>query len=360
MAIKTIGQIVNVMTNPTTSDLIPIWNDAQQRTDVISRASLVGAIITGLGNIATGGYTLTIGADSAINGQLTGGGIVATAGYNLTLAGHSAINGTITGAGTIGTAGYNLVLGGHVTINGGGFTLTVPATGTAALRGTFNIFTVGQEITPATDAREGLRINMPAGATYGALRLDYNGAQLQQAYVASDTNRYFLVHFDNGVGAGPYLWLGRNNNGSTPSAGFIQFTDRGGAYYYVHADDSGIMRVHTAAPVHGADTTGTVIGTQTSMAAAKHISDGLSAMDEVQARIRRGAKSVQRFTYRSGAFGGQTFEGVVIDDAPDYGMDRDTEHPAGKALNEIGITGDLLRFADWAMARIEALESKLL
>jgi hypothetical protein len=68
-----------------------------------------------------------------IGAILTGLGTFNTAGYNLTLQGHSILNAIITGGGTITTAGYNLTLGGHTVINGGGFTLTIPATGTAAL-----------------------------------------------------------------------------------------------------------------------------------------------------------------------------------------------------------------------------------
>lgn len=56
---------------------------------------------------------------------------------------------TVTGAGTLAT---------------GGFTLTIPATGTAALLGTTNIFTAAQTITPASDGADRLRVNNAGGA----------------------------------------------------------------------------------------------------------------------------------------------------------------------------------------------------
>lgn len=73
----------------------------------------------------------------------------------------------------------------------------------------------------------------------------------------------------------------------------------------------------------------------------------------VAERVRLGAEAVRRFVYRSGAFGGEEFEGVVTDLAPAYGMDRDEEQPAGKSLNEIQILGDLLRMVDSLAQRVD-------
>lgn len=81
-------------------------------------------------------------------------------------------------------------------------------------------------------------------------------------------------------------------------------------------------------------------------------------LTEVAGRVRLGAEAVRRFVYRSGAFGGEEFEGVVTDLAPAYGMDRDEEQPAGKSLNEIQILGDLLRMVDSLAQRVAELEKK--
>jgi hypothetical protein len=48
-------------------------------------SSIMGATLTGDGTVATGGFTLTVGGNSTINGTLSGGGTVATAGFTLTV-----------------------------------------------------------------------------------------------------------------------------------------------------------------------------------------------------------------------------------------------------------------------------------
>lgn len=99
MANKTINDLT-VTTSAAADDLIPIWRAANSDTRHITKANLIGAALTGGGTIATGGFTLTLGATSTVNGSLVG---------------------NMTGGGTVAT---------------GGFTLTVPATGTASLLGT--------------------------------------------------------------------------------------------------------------------------------------------------------------------------------------------------------------------------------
>lgn len=215
------------------------------------------------------------------------------------------VGGTITGVGTLAT---------------GGFTLTVPATGTAALRGTANTFTAVQTITPAT----------PGCLVIGS--------------------------FDNGSGGGPRIEINRNTNAGTPAAGCIRLIESDGDDKYVWADAAGNLRIYANVPTNANDTAGTVVGAQTSMAEAKHIYAELSPLDEVLRRIADGADAVRTFAYRSGAFNRQRFEGVVTDYAPDYGMDRDAEHPAGKSLNEIQIAGDLLRAVAYLARRVAELE----
>jgi hypothetical protein len=100
---------LTVTTSAAAGDEIPIWRVANSDTRKITKANFIGAVLTGGGTIATGGFTLTIGANSAINGNVTGGGTLAT----------------------------------------GGFTLTVPATGTAALISTGN-FTPALTFTSST------------------------------------------------------------------------------------------------------------------------------------------------------------------------------------------------------------------
>lgn len=213
---------------------------------------------------------------------------------------------------------------------------------------------------PSVTNEQGIVVNMPALTTERAVDVNYNGVLRLYMTAQSNASILGLEAFDNTSGTGCRLIVGRNSNGSTPAAGSIFLYDLSGDFHVVWVDNADQMRILKNAIVTNAnDTGGTVIGSQTSMAEAKHISDDLSVLDEVMSRIRQGAEAVRRFTYKSGAFGGERFEGVVTDEAPAYGLDRDKDHPQGKSLNEINIFGDLLRFSSWAMDRIEELTARV-
>ena len=160
-----------------------------------------------------------------------------------------------------------------------------------------------------------------------------------------------LTGTDNGSSYGAVISLGRNSNASTPAAGWIQMVDKGNTPYSVWPDDSGVLRIGTAAPTYANDSAGTVVGAQTSSLAAKELLGGESGIETVLAAVQAGAQAVRRFRYHSGAFNREAFEGVVVDFAPRYGMDRDVDHPAGKSLNEITVIGDLLRAVAWLVER---------
>lgn len=204
--------------------------------------------------------------------------------------------------------------------------LTLPASGTAALRAAANVFTAAQSITLPTSAAD-----VPTTLS--------------------------LVSFDNDIYCGPILFVGRNTNATTPAAGAIGFNDRLGTISYVWTDDANLLRIGASRPKGGSDTTGSVVGDQTSALAAKDIIPGASTIAEIWVRIQAGADAVRRFSYKSGAYNGQEFEGVVVDYAPEYGKDRDDEFPNGKALNEINIVGDLLRAVADLSARVAVLEA---
>ena len=226
----------------------------------------------------------------------------------------------------------------------GAYTLTIPATGTAALRGAANTFTAAQTVNVVGSAlvvQDGSGNNVIDFPTISAAF----GARISAA--------------DLGANAGPYVLIGNNTNGSTNAAGRVTIATRGGTYYHVWPDNSGNLRIGATAPTNANDTSGTVVGAQTSMAAAKHLFDDVTPIGDVLASIQQAAAAaVRRFTYRSGAFNGEQFEGVVTDLAPRYGMDRDEEHPAGKSLNEITLLGDLVRAVAWLSERVAALERR--
>lgn len=283
---------------PTVDDFVPIWDVAAGQSKKATIANI-------------------------INARLTGGGIVAT----------------------------------------GGFTLTVPATGTAALRGVAQSFTATQTFAPASG--NAIEINMPAGNSSEAIRFLYDGTQIGFIRARANNSNITLGARDLGNNeTGPNIVLNRNTNAGAegPSPGTVIIVQANGTSRVLWPDNSGLLRIHTAQPTGstGTPTTGitagVVVGDQTSMAAAKHISDDLSQLSEVLQRIERGAAAVRRFVYKSGAYNNQEFEGVVTDLAPPYGMDRDDEHPQGKSLNEIQILGDLLRAVADLSQRVAQLE----
>jgi len=168
---------------------------------------------------------------------------------------------------------------------------------------------------------------------------------------ASGRGQIIVEEADNGAGTGAYIIAKRNNNVSTGAAGVFAMHTRTGALYRLWTDNSGTLRLWVGDPISTADLSGTVVGTQTSSLDSKDVLEGVTSIDDVLAAVQRGAEAVRRFTYKSGAFNGEQFEGVVVDYAPRYGMDKDAEHEAGKSLNLINAVGDLLRAVAWLVER---------
>lgn len=178
---------------------------------------------------------------------------------------------------------------------------------------------------------------------------------------------------DLGSGTGAMFAIGRNQNASTPAPGALvvgKVNSLGNAYLW--PDDSGIWRTQLNATVNSTNrNSGTVVGTQTSMLSEKDLlSDGPPETQVVAERVRRGAAAVRLFQYkpsadengkRTGArpYGGEEFSGVVVDYAPEYGMDKDAEHPAGKSLNEVTVMGDLLVLSAALADRVDELTERM-
>lgn len=121
---------------PDNADWIPLWVTASAVTRKVSRLDLVGASLTGEGTIATGGYTLTLGA-----------------------------------SGTLNLGGYTLTLGGTGTLNLGGYTLTLPKTGTVPV----GTGTAGRVAEWVTDSNT-LQASTLAKTGAGVLTLSAGGA----------------------------------------------------------------------------------------------------------------------------------------------------------------------------------------
>lgn len=260
--------------------------------------------------------------------------------------------------------GATLTGGGAIATNG--FTLTLPATGTVALLDTAQTWTAQQTVAPSGLSGSALITNMPVGTTGHGLMVQYDGSDAFRVAASAAENSLNLTERNLGNNVvGSWINIGRNSNAGTegPAAGTLRLRDAAGAARHLWSDTSGNLRIHTAAPTGSsgsptvADTAGTVIGTQTSSRDAKNIVGGRASIDEVLAAVRQGAAAVQRFAYKSGAFGDEEFEGVIVDDAPRYGMDRDTAHPGGKSLNVVTVVGDLLRAVSYLAERVAQLES---
>lgn len=221
-----------------------------------------------------------------------------------------------------------------------------------------NTYTATQTIAPASSGNKGVIINQPTGTlyTYPALELQLNGTERMRFSVASNSNEIVLASYDNSSSIGPYIAVGRNSNATTPAPGFLQLIDKGAANRYIWPDSSGNLRTNTSAPT-SSDTGGTVIGTQTSSLDSKNVSGEPLPAAQILAAVQAGAEAVRRFSYRSGAFNGEEFSGLVTDYAPRYGMDRDDDHPAGKSLNVVTVIGDLLIAVANLAQRVEALEA---
>lgn len=227
-----------------------------------------------------------------------------------------------------------------------------------AASGVANTFTAANVFAPTSTSVIGVDVNMPTSTTARAIKASINSVERFLVLLGNSDTQMQLLDTDTGAAVGPRIFVGRNNNGSTASAGCIRLMTLGGSGQYIWPDNTGDLRIGTTAPISTQDTSGTVVGDQTSMAEAKYISDELSSLADVLERVQGGAEAVRRFVYRSGRYNKQEFEGVVTDNAPHYGMDRDADHPQGKSLNEIAILGDLLRTVDWLVKRVAELEAK--
>lgn len=129
---------------------------------------------------------------------------------------------------------------------------------------TAQTFTTVQTVTPSNTSVNGITINMPSSTTGLAVEIQYNSVKAAETSIAASDHHYALTSFDNGSSYGPYFSLGINNNGGTPAAGFLLISARTGTGYRVWPDNTGNLRIGTSNPTNANDTTGTVIGTQTS------------------------------------------------------------------------------------------------
>lgn len=240
----------------------------------------------------------------------------------------------------------------------------------------------GADSIPVWDAESGIqgRVTITTFGTIFALLTGATFTGPAAANLSSNGSASFNVNSaDYGAAAwGPFMQIGRNSN-ADGGGGMIRFVRRGGANAHVWVDDSLVVRVSTG--LNGGstgDVSGTVVGTQTSSLDQKDVIGQVASIEEVLAAIAEGAAAVRRFAYKGSVgwddegneiqtprpYGGELFEGVIVDYAGRYGTDRDDAHPNGKSLNTINVVGDLLRAVAWLLeqnadmaGRLAALEA---
>jgi hypothetical protein len=229
--------------------------------------------------------------------------------------------------------------------------------------------TAATTMAPATTGITALTVNMPTGTAATAINMQYNSTSAIWFNVRATLEQLWFQSRDLGNDtAGPGLEIGRNAStgavGTAPAV--IRMYAAGNLARSIWVDDSGNLRIgslsptgNTGTPTIDANGAGVVVGTQTSYLDAKQITGDVQKIDDVLVYIRQGAKAVQRFRYKSRAYNNHEFEGIVIDDAPRYGMDVDKEHPNGKSLNVATALGDLMRAVAYLADRVETLEAEV-
>lgn len=154
-----------------------------------------------------------------------------------------------------------------------------------------------------------------------------------------------------GGGTGRYIDIGRNTSG-TGSPGGVFFRDKNGAAWVVWADSTGVIRTGGTFPSAGSgDTIGTVLGTQTSSRSSKDILRRVTETALAMQTIRD--TPVYEFRYKSGAYNGEVFTGIVTDESPMFGMDQ------GKSFNPVSAFGASVLALQDLDARVRELEARL-
>lgn len=170
-------------------------------------------------------------------------------------------------------AGKTLKVEHSMTLTGAdGRTLTIPATGTAALLETANVFTAAQKFGAGAGTAQvaiksqaagtiGLIVDTTASPTGDVLRLDKNGTAMIR-FDIDGAPQIQLQPYDNGAASGPTLTIRENTNATTPSAGVLRLYNLNGTAHYIWVDATGDLRINTSAPTNANDTAGVVVGSQ--------------------------------------------------------------------------------------------------
>lgn len=159
-----------------------------------------------------------------------------------------------------------------------------------------------------------------------------------------------------GTIVGPEVVIGRNASGSG-TAGALVLTQLDGGSEYLWVDNSadpGVLRISTAPPEEDgtpADTSGTVVGTQTSTRASKNI---LGRHTNAKASLDLLLRTpVWDFTYKGGSYNHTRFVGITTDDSPEFGMDLN------RSFNPVSAFGHTVLAIQELQREIDALKKQV-
>lgn len=195
----------------------------------------------------------------------------------------------------------------------------------------------------------GLVVDTPASPTVAQQEWRYNGvvvADLSRLF-ASQTFQLYGGDFGANV-PGARIFMGRNSNAS-PGAPHMIWIDKGGSAWYLHVDDSGILRVGSTEPTGPNDTANGAVGDQTSTLASKIMLGGDLTPGEALRTILQ--TPVKHFKYKSNAYNGSEFYGIIADYSPAFAMDE------GRVFNPVSAFGYAVQAIKALTERITQLEA---
>lgn len=221
-----------------------------------------------------------------------------------------------------------------------------------------NTFTTTQTMAPTATNIPALNITAPTSVSVPILNVYYNASRRVVLTESAGSSAFQLDSADLGNGVvGPYIYIKGNTNATQASSGSIVLDDRAGNPRSFWVDAANNLRTHSSSPTNFAtDTSGTVVGTQTSSLDSKNVIGEFTDHDGALAAIL--ATPLYDFVYKSRSFNGEKFTGIITNYAPIFGMDRDESHPAGKSLNEITAIGYTFAAFKALTRRIEELERR--
>jgi hypothetical protein len=155
-------------------------------------------------------------------------------------------------------------------------------------------------------------------------------------------NQSRLVLFDDGQlhlpsntfaanAPGRLLIVGRNAAGAEPGAGAINLVTANNDAGVIWVDGTSVLRIWGSRPTWTTDQSGVVVGTQASRLKAKNIMrEWINPFPALQEILKT---RVVDFTYKSHAYNGTQFTGIVSDWSPVFSMDE------GRSFNPISAFG---------------------